>query len=77
MIQALTVKAKGCFGESKESESLRSGGEVVWWRTSINIDDRKGTAKMVERKNTIVCIFEQASPRISAMDVHQWISKAL
>jgi len=29
-IQALTVKAKVCFGESKESESLRSGGEVVW-----------------------------------------------
>ena len=32
---------------------------------------------MTERKNTVVCIFDPASPRISAMEVHEWIFAVL
>lgn len=32
---------------------------------------------MAERKNTVVCIFEQHSPRISAFEIHEWIYEKL
>jgi hypothetical protein len=30
-----------------------------------------------ERKDTIVCAFDKASPKISAYDIHEWIHKKL
>jgi hypothetical protein len=33
--------------------------------------------KMNERTSTIVCIFDQRSPRISAYDIHEWINENL
>ena len=32
---------------------------------------------MCERKNTLVCSFERDSPRISALDIHDWIFEKL
>ena len=32
---------------------------------------------MAERKHTVVCIFEQNSPRISAFEIHEWIYEQL
>jgi hypothetical protein len=32
---------------------------------------------MTERRNTIVCAFESNAPRLSAFDVHEWISEML
>ena len=40
-------------------------------------DRELGTATMNDRLNTIVCIFEQQSPRISALDIHEWIYDTL
>ena len=41
-------------------------------------EDRElGTATINDRLNTIVCIFEQQSPRISALDIHEWIYESL
>ena len=36
-----------------------------------------GTAEMSDRLNTIVCGFDPTSPRISALDVHEWIYEKL
>jgi hypothetical protein len=36
-----------------------------------------GTITMHERQNTIVCIFEKQSPRVSALDIHEWIYESL
>jgi len=36
-----------------------------------------GTDTMNDRLNTIVCIFEQKSPRISALEIHEWIYDTL
>lgn len=35
-------------------------------------EGRKGTT-MSERRNTLVCAFDQQSPRITAYDIHEWI----
>ena len=35
------------------------------------------TTTMQERLNTIVCIFEQQSPRVCALDIHEWIYETL
>ena len=35
------------------------------------------TATMNHRLNTIVCVFEKQSPRISALDIHEWIYETL
>jgi hypothetical protein len=32
---------------------------------------------MCERKNTLVCCFDHASPRISAFEIHEWIHSQL
>ena len=32
---------------------------------------------MTEGKHTILCTFEQASPRISAHEIHEWINDQL
>jgi hypothetical protein len=32
---------------------------------------------MNERKTTLVCIFDQRSPKISAYDIHEWINDKL
>jgi hypothetical protein len=32
---------------------------------------------MGDRKNTLVCIFDARSPRVSAYNVHEWISAKL
>ena len=32
---------------------------------------------MVERKNTLLCVFDVAGPRISALDVHTWVFESL
>jgi hypothetical protein len=32
---------------------------------------------MSERQNTIVCIFDMKSPRISAFNVHEWVFETL
>jgi len=36
-----------------------------------------GTATMNDRQNTIVCIFEQQSPRVCVLDIHEWIYETL
>jgi hypothetical protein len=36
-----------------------------------------GTATMNHRLNTVVCVFEKQSPRISALDIHEWIYETL
>jgi len=40
-------------------------------------DREMGTTSFSERQNTIVCIFEQQSPRVSALDIHEWIFDTL
>jgi len=32
---------------------------------------------MIERQQTIVCAFDQRSPRVSAFDIHEWIYETL
>ena len=32
---------------------------------------------MIERQQTIVCAFDQRSPRVSAFDIHEWICETL
>ena len=32
---------------------------------------------MTKRQQTIVCAFDQRSPRVSAFDVHEWIYETL
>jgi hypothetical protein len=32
---------------------------------------------MAERQNTLVCIFDPRSPRISAFQIHQWIYETM
>jgi len=32
---------------------------------------------MTERQQTIVCAFDQSSPRVSAFDIHEWIYETL
>jgi hypothetical protein len=32
---------------------------------------------MMESHNTVICIFEKSSPRISAYDIHEWIHETL
>jgi hypothetical protein len=32
---------------------------------------------MGERKNTLACIFDPASPRISGHEIHEWIFSSL
>jgi hypothetical protein len=32
---------------------------------------------MAERRNTLVCTFDPASPRITAYDIHEWIYETL
>jgi hypothetical protein len=32
---------------------------------------------MAERKQTIVCMFDPQSPRISAFDIHEWLYEQL
>jgi len=32
---------------------------------------------MTERQQTIVCAFDQRSPRVSAFDIHEWIYETL
>jgi ribosomal protein S24E len=32
---------------------------------------------MTERRNTLVCIFDHASPKISAKEIHDWIDAVL
>jgi hypothetical protein len=32
---------------------------------------------MTERRNTIVCIFDQSSPKITAFHIHEWIHETL
>jgi hypothetical protein len=43
----------------------------------IETQDREHTPGMVERQNTIVCIFDTKSPRISAVNIHEWIFETL
>jgi len=32
---------------------------------------------MTERQQTIVCVFEKSSPRVSAFEIHEWVYKTL
>ena len=32
---------------------------------------------MSERRNTLVCCFDPASPRLTAFDIHEWIDSQL
>ena len=32
---------------------------------------------MAERHNTVVCLFNPSSPRITAYDIHEWIHSTL
>jgi hypothetical protein len=32
---------------------------------------------MAERQNTLVCIFDPRSPRISAYQIHEWIYETM
>jgi hypothetical protein len=34
---------------------------------------QRETVNMTEREQTIVCAFDQRSPRVSAFDIHEWI----
>jgi hypothetical protein len=31
------------------------------------------TTNMAERQNTLTCVFDQKSPRVSAFEIHEWI----
>ena len=37
----------------------------------------KEEARMTDRQNTIVCAFDQRSPRITAYHIHEWINEKL
>ena len=32
---------------------------------------------MCERKNTMVCTFDRDSPRITALEIHDWINEKM
>ena len=39
--------------------------------------ESKWDEEMVERQQTIVCIFDPSSPKISDYDIHEWIFEQL
>jgi hypothetical protein len=39
--------------------------------------DQKVNPKVSERHNTIVCIFDHGSPRITAFYIHEWVYDTL
>jgi len=47
--------------------------ESVGLANSVRSSEVKWYIKMTERRNTLVCTFDPASPRITAYDVHEWI----
>lgn len=46
-------------------------------QVSCPIVEIQTTAEMTERRNTIVCTFEMASPKMTACDIHEWIYDTL
>ena len=38
---------------------------------------KEENARMTDRQNTIVCAFDQRSPRITAYHIHEWINEKL
>ena len=65
--------ASGIWTELKVAERERTS-EVNSARTTKELG---WSSKMTARQNTIVCTFEPARPRISALDIHEWIHETL
>jgi beta-galactosidase/beta-glucuronidase len=42
-----------------------------------NAKQARAIVKMVERRQTIACIFDQNSPRVSAYGTHEWVYEQL
>jgi hypothetical protein len=54
-------------------------GSVGWCNELklIVLKSTYGNVNMTERRNTIVCVFESNAPKLSAYEVHEWISGVL
>jgi hypothetical protein len=46
-------------------------------RTATTTEAATLVHTMSERRNTLICCFDPASPRISAFDIHEWIQSQL
>jgi hypothetical protein len=51
-----------------------TGRGVVYRTVSVSAEKRSmNSGIMSERQNPVVCCFDPKSPRISALDIHEWI----
>jgi len=51
---------------------------VVYHTVGVSAEKRSRNKEiMSERQNTVVCSFNPKSPRISALDIHEWIFEQL
>ena len=63
-----------CVQRARESDL----SSVVYRTVSVSAEKRsRNKGILSERQNTVICCFDPKDPRISALDIHEWILEQL
>jgi len=63
-----------CVQRARESDL----SSVVYRTVSVSAEKRsRNKGILSERQNTVICCFARKDPRISALDIHEWILEQL
>ena len=72
------VIQSGCVVQTKHWASESTDSSVfTYLQCIVGQQWRKKNARMTDRQNSIVCAFDQRSPRITAYHIHEWIHEKL